>query len=257
VRSLALRLAVIALLVYAGVSFWYGRMETRLQDQPSAPAKQQREAAPGQAAQPAGEEEEAQASAGYEVIVTRNIFQAGLESTAYGGVFSHGEDGGLERTKLRLVLLGTVTGDSEDARAIIRDDNTKVEDLYRTGSEIQGARINRISRGQVILSVHGREEVLTIKDPGSGDQGGGMPERRVVSTRRVEAAPPPEMAPDGATENKVPEAQPRRRISFRNAPPPADEQPAPEESQPPPPGGESPPPAPGGEKPVETPPQGQ
>ena len=253
-KTIALRLAIIAVLVYAGISFWYGRMEQDLQKPPPAPAKQRQEAAPGQAAQ-TGEEEEATASAGYGVIVTRNIFQAGLESVAYGGAFFHGDETGLERTRLRLVLLGTVTGDSEDARAIIRDEHTKMEDLYRTGSEIQGARINRISRGQVILSVNGREEVLTIKDPGSGDQGGGVPEMR-VSPRRVETAPPPEMAPDGTVDNKVPEAQPRRRISFRNAPPAA-EQPTPDESQPPLPEGESPPPGQGGEKPAETPPQGQ
>jgi len=255
VKTIVLRLAIIALLVYAGVSFWYDRVEKGLQEHPSVPAKQQEEAAPGQAAQPEGEEEATLASAGYAAIVTRNIFQAGMESAEYGGAFSHGDETGLEQTKLRLVLLGTVTGDSDDARAIIRDEHTKVEDLYRTGSEIQGARINRISRGQVILSVNGREEVLTIKDPGSGDQGGGAAELR-VSARRAATAPP-EMVPDEAIENKVPEAQPRRRISFRNAPPPAAEQPAPEENQSPPPDGESPPPEPGGEKPAETPPPGQ
>jgi hypothetical protein len=269
-RSLALRLAVIALLVYAGVSFWYGRVEERLQERPAPPAKQQeapvqrQEAAtpPDQAVQPQ-EKESAPASADYGVIVSRNIFQAGQGSAEHGGTSpAHGEEDGLEQTKLRLVLLGTVTGDSDDTRAIIRDEQTKLEDLYRTGSEIQGARINRISRGKVILSVNGREEVLTIKDPGSDDQSGGMAVPQ-AGTRRMEPVhPEAAAAPGGEIENKVPEAQPRRRISFRNAPPPppAAEQPvqtAPGESPPLPQNGEVPHPDQGGEKPVEAPPPGQ
>jgi len=241
--------------VYAGISFWYGRVEKRLQEQPSAPAIQREEAEP---AQPEREDAEALTPAGYGVIVTRNIFQAGQGSAEHGGASFQGGEDGLEQTKLRLVLLGTVTGDSDDARAIIRDERTKLEDLYRTGSEIQGARINRISRGKVILSVNGHEEVLNIKDPGSDNQGGGVAEPR-ISARRVETAPP-ESAPGGAVENKVPEAQPLRRISFRNAPPPAAEQPAqptPGEDESQPPGGEPPPPDPGGEKQAETPPPGQ
>ncbi len=266
-----LRLAVIALLVYAGVFFWYGRVEERLQERPAPPAKQQeapvqrQEAAepPDPAAQPQGEAESVPASDDYGVIVSRNIFQAGQGSAEHGGSSPAHEEDGLEQTKLRLVLLGTVTGDSDDARAIIRDEQTKLEDLYRTGSEIQGARINRISRGKVILSVNGREEVLTIKDPGSDDQGGGVTVPQAGS-RRMEPVPSPEAvaAPGGEIENKVPEAQPRRRISFRNAPPPppaAEQpvQPAPGESPPLPQNGEVPHPDLGGEKPVEAPPPGQ
>jgi len=255
VRSIVLRLVVIALLVGAGVHFWYSRVEERLLKQPANPAAQLEEAAlPDQAAQP-GEEAAAPAAADYGVIVTRNIFQARQESAEHGG-FLHSDEDGLEQTRLRLVLLGTVTGDSDDARAIIRDEQTKLEDLYRLGSEIQGARINRISRGKVVLSVNGRDEVLTIKDPDSDDQGGGTAAPQ-ASFRRMEMAPR-EVAPDGEIENKVPEAQPRRRISFRNAPVAEQPvQPASGESLPPSPGGEPPPPGQGGERPEEAAAPGQ
>jgi len=245
-------MAVIALLVYAGVAFWYGRMEERLQKQPPPAAGQKEDAAP-----PVQEEESAPVATDYDIIVTRNIFQARSGSAGYQGGLSQPEEERLEKTKLHLVLLGTVTGDTDDARAIIRDEQTKQEDLYRTGSMIQGARINKIGRGRVVLLVHDREEVLIIKDPGSGDQGGGI----VLQGRARQMETVPE-APKEEIENKVPEAQPRRRISFRNAASqPTVEQPAqppPEGGQPSPLSGESSPADPGGEKPAEDPPpQGQ
>ncbi len=126
----------------------------------------------------------------------------------------------LAETKLRLVLLGTVTGDKGDSRAIIRDEKTKLEDLYQVGSEVQGAVISRISRGKVVLQVNGREEVLAIKDPENGDQDQGGAAR--METKMPSMAP---NAPSKEIENKVPEAQPRRRISFRDpgsAPPAAE-----------------------------------
>jgi len=262
VISIVLRLVVIVLLVYAGVAFWYNRMEERLRDQPHPAAEQKKDAAPARQ-----ETEAAAVGTDFSIIVTRNIFQAG-EGSGHRGASSPADEDGLEQTRLRLVLLGTVIGGTDDARAIIRNEQTKQEDLYRVGSEIQGARINRISRGRVVLLVNGREEVLTIRDPGSGGQEGGADSRR-AGARNMEKAPEmPERAPvvvNEAVENKVPEAKPRRRISVRDtaapSPPPV-EQPgqAPgEEGQPQPPGvGEAAPTDPGGEKPAaEPPPQGR
>ena len=248
--SIVLRLVVIVLLVYAGVAFWYNRMEERLRDQPHPAAEQKKDAV--------STRQEAEASAAvatdFSIIATRNIFQAG-EGSGYRGASSSADEDGLEQTRLRLVLLGTVTGGTDETRAIIRNEQTKQEDLYRVGSEIQGARINRISRGRVVLLVNGHEEVLTIRDPGSGGQEGGADPRR-VGVRSVEKAP---VAISEAIENKVPEAKPRRRISVRDtaAPSPAVEQPGQppvEEAQSQPPGGnEVAPTEPGGEKPAGAP----
>jgi len=227
VISIVLRLAVIALLLYAGVTFWYGRVEERLQGQPP-PEKKEAVATPA-----AEEGKPAPANDDYQIILTRNIFQAGLEAATHPSEPAPTDLEDLAETKLNLALLGTVTGGKDDARAIIRDERTKLEDLYQTGSEVQGAIISRISRGKVVLQVHGREEVLTIKDPAGDDQG-----RRAAG--RTEARVP-ERAPGSPAreiETKVPEAQPRRRISFRNAgtaPPPVVENqanPASEESPP-------------------------
>jgi type II secretory pathway component PulC len=218
VISIALRLAVIALLVYAGVTLWYGRVEERLQGK--MPAEQQEAVSV-----PAQEvEQTAPAEDDYRVILTRNIFKAVLAPGDQPGGSSPTDVDDLAETKLQLVLLGTVTGDKDDARAIIRDETTKLEDLYQVGSEVQGAVIGRITRGKVVLQINGREEVLTIKDPESDDQGQDAAPR--MATRAVDSAP---SSPGADIENKVPEALPRRRISFRNtgSPPEAENPPAP------------------------------
>lgn len=222
--SIVLRLAVIALLVYAGVTLWYGRVEERLQGQKPAEQKEQVVTPVQEQGKPAPVEGD------HRIILTRNIFQAGLEAAHPSEPPSTNVED-LAETKLSLALLGTVTGGKNDARAIIRDERTKLEDLYQTGSEVQGAIISRISRGKVVLQVNGREEVLTLKDPTGGDQVRQQPGR--AETRVQERVP--EM-PGREIENKVPEAKPRRRISFRNAVPPPSAveepaKPAPEEGQ--------------------------
>jgi type II secretory pathway component PulC len=206
VVAIALRLTIIALLIYAGVSFWYGRVEERLL-QPQPMASTQPEEAP------AAEEMPETAEENYQIILTRNIFQAGLGDRS-GQHLTDVED--LSETKLQLSLLGTVTGEKDDARAIIRDEKTKLEDLYPAGASVHGALINRITRGKVVLLVNGREEVLTIKDPEGGGQGQDMMAPRAGARIMEQGGEPPERE----VMTKVPETQPRRRISFRNTPPP-------------------------------------
>ena len=217
VVAIALRLTIIALLIYAGVSFWYGRVEERLQ-QPQPVASKQLEEAPGAEEVPEASEvpETSEVSGAaeedYQIILTRNIFQAGM-GDRNGQRLTDVED--LSETKLQLSLLGTVTGEKDDARAIIRDEKTKLEDLYPSGASIQGALISRITRGKVVLLVNGREEVLTIKDPEGSGQGQDVSSR--LGTRIMDRGA---AAPERDIATKVPETQPRRRISFRNTPPP-------------------------------------
>ena len=199
------RLAFIALLVYAGVSLWYGRVEERLQAK--SPVVKSETAIPP--LQKTAEPESVQTD--YQIILTRNIFKAALEL----GERASGEQppAGLEElaeTKMQLVLLGTVSGSKEDARAIIRNEKTTMEDIYRVGSELQGAKITRIGRGKVGLQVDGREEILNIKETegGPGAQQGASP--------AVEKMQPVREA-EGAKTRSVPVVVPQRRINFRNS----------------------------------------
>lgn len=207
--SIVIRLLIIALLVYAGVHLWYGMVEKRLQEQVPAtsdmtePPPAAVDVAPTPADQPADD---------LRIILERNIFSASLETTGPSEPSeTDSELENLAETQLSLSLLGTVTGTPDDARAIIRDEKTKLEDIYRVGSEIQGALINRITRGKVVLVANGREEVLILKEP-EGPGTTASPGRRTPAGGSAQF--------NGADEAQqiqpVPEAVPRRRISFRS-----------------------------------------
>nr|WP_320010226.1 type II secretion system protein N [uncultured Desulfobulbus sp.] len=205
-RILLIRLFIIAIAVYAGVQWWYFNMENRLQPEKQSEKTvelEQENAPPGE------EAAELPHVDVREIILKRNIFQAGEEAPAAKSVEQ--EDSNidqLEKTQLSLSLLGTVAGEQKDARAIIRDDKTRLEDLFRVGSEIQGAIIKRIARGKVVLLVNGREEVLVIKerDNSAGPSPAPLRPRRPVTLNKKEQSV-----------HSVPRAVPRRRISFRGS----------------------------------------
>lgn len=95
------------------------------------------------------------------LIVGRNVFGFG-KAAGSPAEPDQGRLKSLARTKLQLRLLGTVAGDAAVARAVIEDLTSKVQDLYRIGDVVQGARINRIERNRVILLREGRPEVLEL-----------------------------------------------------------------------------------------------
>ncbi|VAW40197.1 hypothetical protein MNBD_DELTA04-1636 [hydrothermal vent metagenome] len=190
------KLVLIFVLVYAGVTVWYGRLEDTLrQDIRSHETAVQR--------QPRKTTKILRQRPDYRIIIERNIFQAVI-----GG--EPGGDEHLEPTALKLSLMGTVSGTKRDARAIIVDEQKKKQDLYKIGDSVQGALIQSIERGKVILQVHGRREVLLLKER----QGGSRPDRRQLP-------PEPSMRSlrsrlTGAGEERlVPRIQPRRRSRYR------------------------------------------
>jgi len=206
VRTLLIRLLIITLAVYACVQLWYGNVEKRLQQQAPPETTVQLEQEKN-----VQEEEVVDASPVDErkVILQRNIFQAREEGAAESSKQAESDIDQLEKTQLSLSLLGTVSGEREDARAIIRDDKTRLEDLFRVGSEIQGAIINRIARGKVVLLVNGREEVLVIKDRDKNTGPSPVPMRQRTPVTLNKRA-------DEQSVRSVPRAVPRRRISFRS-----------------------------------------
>jgi hypothetical protein len=210
------RLALIALLVAVGVHLWYGRVAEQLQARLPAPSPAAANA-PAAAARPAAGAV-ATARVDTRVILKRNIFKAALEADEQPAGSRELDLDALEETRMQLVLLGTVSGSREDARAIIRDEAAKKEDIYQVGSDIQGALIARIERGRVVLQVNGREEILNIKDPESGRPRPGGPNFRPPGMPGDEAVQPAEIMPPEVDDRKVPQALPRRRINFRAAP---------------------------------------
>jgi len=107
----------------------------------------------------------------FDVIVDRNIFGS-AESIAAADKKApeiRKEDiEALEPTSLKIVLLGTVTGPEENARAVIEDATRKIQGLYRVGDTIQNATVQQIVRGKVVLRVGEKDEVLSMEAPTSG-----------------------------------------------------------------------------------------
>jgi len=88
----------------------------------------------------------------------------------------------LEPTDLKLKLLGTVSGNSKKAYAVIEETEKKNQDLYRIGDSIQNATLKMILREKVILRVNGKDEILGI------EEAGGSPKTSIVSNKAGIAA---------------------------------------------------------------------
>ena len=95
------------------------------------------------------------------VILRRNVFSSGEVADGAAGP-GEGQPAPLVRTKLQLRLLGTVAGDAAFARAAIEDLPSRIQDVYKIGDIVQGARIEEIKRNRVILIHENRREVLEL-----------------------------------------------------------------------------------------------
>ena len=72
----------------------------------------------------------------------------------------------LEPTDLKLKLLGTVSGNTKKAYAVIEDTAKRHQDLYRIGDSIQNATLKMILREKVVIRVNGKDEILGIEETG-------------------------------------------------------------------------------------------
>ena len=101
-----------------------------------------------------------------DIIVNRNIFNPPntLASQKVPKINSSSNQSSEPAVKkpLELKLLGTVAGNEEIACAIIQDMKTRVQDVYKTGDFIQGARIEKIERNRIILLNEGIKEIITL-----------------------------------------------------------------------------------------------
>ena len=97
----------------------------------------------------------------YKPIIKRNIFQS---SEDVHKEIQTEEIENLQPTSLELALLGTVSGNPQNAFAVIEEMKNKKQALYREGDSVQGAIVKKILRGKVILRVKEKDEILTIEE---------------------------------------------------------------------------------------------
>lgn len=98
----------------------------------------------------------------FQAISQRNIF--GSLERASSAEIEATEIEALEPTSLRIALLGTVTGDSRNAVAIIEERDKRRQGLYRLGDSVQNATVKMILRGKVVLRVGDKDEILTMEE---------------------------------------------------------------------------------------------
>lgn len=78
-----------------------------------------------------------------------------------------------------LTLLGTITGPSSIARAMIKKNADNKIEIYRIGSDISGLRLVRIDNTKVYLK--SGESVQTLDMYGPKDTGGGAPQQNTAT----------------------------------------------------------------------------
>jgi len=97
----------------------------------------------------------------YLAATNRELFGA-VEDFGSGSSELKAED--LEPTALKIALLGTVSGDRQNAVAVIQETTKRTQSLYKEGDTIQDATVIKILRGKVILRVGNKNQILTMEE---------------------------------------------------------------------------------------------
>jgi len=105
-------------------------------------------------------------------VIKRNLFKVMIDLPAARSPESvETTQAAPEKTKLKLALWGTVAGVTPSRNwAVIENQKTRKQDLYMAGDRILGAKIKKVSRNRVILTVDGKDQMLesqTKPSPGA------------------------------------------------------------------------------------------
>ena len=141
----------------------------------------------------------------YSIITRRSLFgkieQKGIKKVKAAPSVA------LKTTSLDLVLLGTISGVATVQRAIVQDKKKKTQDIYSKGDAIGSAIIKEVSRGKIILTVNGKDEILIMEELKSSQK----PNKVKPAVRRKRKPPSPQ-ADAGTTEPQAP----LRKITYKN-----------------------------------------
>lgn len=159
----------------------------------------------------------------YAIITQRSLF--GKTAVAEKPVKKDvPEEKPLQETSLNLVLRGTVSGADNMQRAIIQDKKKNTQDLYYQGDAIGSTIIKEVRRGEVVLTVNGKDEILRMEELKSGPV---TKKDASLSAPRSKPKPVSRATVDSIKEsvqkrraNKpkyTPGAYPRRRLTFKSA----------------------------------------
>ncbi|MHC4534421.1 MAG: type II secretion system protein N [Planctomycetota bacterium] len=98
----------------------------------------------------------------HKIILERNIFgSSGLNPTKEN-LQREKTDAPVRIISAQLRLLATVAGDDQVACAVIENLKSKLQDVYKAGDIIDGAKIERIDRNKIVLFRGEQREVLNL-----------------------------------------------------------------------------------------------
>lgn len=100
------------------------------------------------------------------VIIEQNIFSGTRSSPQAGGRVrgpSAADAATSAEGEMGLVLMGTISGSPVAARAILRDVKSNIQEEYRLGDMVAGARVQSIEKDAVVLLHNGQSKVLRLQ----------------------------------------------------------------------------------------------
>jgi type II secretion system protein C len=98
----------------------------------------------------------------HKIIVERNIFGYSELKEAKENLQREKISDPLSILRAQLRLLATVAGDDQVACAVIENLKSKVQDVYKAGDIIEGAKIERIDRNKIVLFYGEQHELLNL-----------------------------------------------------------------------------------------------
>jgi len=148
-----LNIVALSLVVYIGVDTFYRVVSSELK------GANTKEIVTEQL--PNVEESKRSPLSSFKVITERNLFGS-LDKASEDVNKEEIED--LELTSLKIALLGTVTGNEQNAFAVIEETDKRKQGLYKIGDSVQNATVKKILREKVVLRVGEKDEILTMEE---------------------------------------------------------------------------------------------
>ncbi len=169
-----LNIVLITAIVFWGVTLFYGIVESRLEEAILSAELKRNAARKDLTGSQTGIGMSAERGfSEYQAIARRDLFRTKAADTDASPIAETNVEE-LEKTKLKLKLWGTITGDAGGtAYAVIEDASRRQQTqqhLYREGDRIGEADVKLILREKVVLTVDGKDEVLEMEQllDGSG-----------------------------------------------------------------------------------------
>jgi len=148
-----LNIVALSLVVYIGVDTFYRVVSSELREVNTKEIVME--------PLPNAEESKSSPLTSFQVITGRNLFGS-LEKASED--VNEEEIEALELTSLKIALLGTVTGNEQNAFAVIEETDKRKQGLYKIGDSVQNATVKKILREKVVLRVGTKDEILTMEE---------------------------------------------------------------------------------------------